>query len=328
MMNYTDRHERYFLRLLSRYVRLYTGMITAEAIVHGDYKRLLQFSPVEHPLALQLGGSNPDLMAQAADHGAAFGFDEININAGCPSNRAQSGQFGACLMIEPKRVAACVRAIVASCSLPVTVKTRIGIDDRDSYNDLKDFVELVAESGCTTFIIHARKAWLSRLSPRKNRIVPPLCYDTVYQLKADYPSLRIVLNGGVTNIYDVEVQLHNVDGVMIGREAYYNPYILAEADRRLFDPTSPVRSRHEIVQALLPYVESELSTGTRLQMIARHVLGLFKGIEGGQAWRRYLAQKAHCPSAGVEVIQAALKAVELSRRRLHELDSSFYIEST
>ncbi len=312
MMDWTDRHDRYFLRLISRHVLLYTEMVTAAAIRHGDRQRLLGFHPAEHPVALQVGGAAPDDMAQAADWAAAFGYDEVNINVGCPSDRVQSGRFGACLMAEPDTVAACVAAMRRAAALPVTVKTRIGIDHRDSYEELAGFVETVAAAGCATFVVHARKAWLSGLSPRENREIPPLCYDTVYRLKQDFPALEIVINGGILDLDQAEAQLGRVDGVMIGRAAYQDPHILLEADRRLFDPAAPVRTAHEVVEALIPYIEAETAAGTRLGAITRHILGLFQGVPGARAWRRHLATHAHRPGAGAEAVREALDKVPRS----------------
>ncbi|HLU06831.1 MAG TPA: tRNA dihydrouridine(20/20a) synthase DusA, partial [Woeseiaceae bacterium] len=260
MMDWTDRHCRYFLRLLSPRVRLYTEMVTAAALAHGDRQRLLQFHSAEHPVALQLGGSDPALMADAAAHGAAAGYDEININVGCPSDRVQSGQFGACLMASPEKIADCVRAMRAAVRVPVTVKTRIGIDDMDSYAFLLRFIETVADAGCETFVVHARKAILEGLSPKDNRRVPPLDYERVYRLKREHPQLEVVLNGGVTSVPDVLRHLEHVDGVMIGRQAYQDPWFLVEIDQAL-DEGSPVPDRRDVVEEMRPYIESELAGG-------------------------------------------------------------------
>ncbi len=309
MMDWTDRHCRYFLRLLDPRARLYTEMVTAAAVLHGDADRLLQFDPAEHPVALQLGGSEPAAMAAAARTGARFGYDEININVGCPSDRVQSGAFGACLMADPGRVAACVRAIREAVDVPVTVKTRIGIDDRDSYAFLCDFLEPVAEAGCDTFLVHARKAILAGLSPKENRTVPPLDYERVYRLKRDYPELTIVLNGGVATTAAALQHLERVDGVMIGREAYQNPWFLVELGRALRDGADLPQSREAVVRRLLPYIEAQLAAGAELKHITRHILGLFTGLPGARRWRRYLSERSHRPGAGAEVVEQALEAL-------------------
>ncbi len=309
MLDWTDRHCRYFLRLLSRHTLLYTEMVTTGAALHGDRERLLAHDPAEHPLALQLGGSDPAELARCARIAADFGYDEVNLNVGCPSDRVQSGRFGACLMAEPDLVADCVAAMRAAVTLPVTVKTRVGIDDRDSYAELVNFVDRVASGGCEVFIIHARKAWLSGLSPKENREIPPLRHDVVYRLKRDFPSLTIILNGGLTALDQIADSLQQVDGVMIGRAAYENPYLLADVDRRFFGSSAPSPSRQQIIRALLPYVETQLQRGTPLHCVTRHVLGLFQGIPGARAWRRYLSEHAHRRGAGVEVLEAALRQI-------------------
>ena len=309
MLDWTDRHCRYFLRLLSRHTLLYTEMVTTGAALHGDRERLLAHDPAEHPLALQLGGSDPVELARCARIAADFGYDEVNLNVGCPSDRVQSGRFGACLMAEPDLVADCVAAMRAAVTLPVTVKTRVGIDDRDSYAELVDFVDRVASGGCEVFIIHARKAWLSGLSPKENREIPPLRHDVVYRLKRDFPSLTIILNGGLTALDQIADSLQQVDGVMIGRAAYENPYLLADVDRRFFGSSAPPPSRQQVIRALLPYVETQLQRGTPLHCVTRHVLGLFQGIPGARAWRRYLSEHAHRRGAGVEVLEAALRQI-------------------
>jgi tRNA-dihydrouridine synthase A len=315
MMDWTDRHERAFLRAISKHTLLYTEMVTTGAILHGDRDRFLAFEAAEHPLALQLGGSEPEDLAASAREGAARGYDEINLNLGCPSDRVQRGRFGACLMTEPALVADCVAAMIEAVDIPVTVKTRIGVDDQDSYEDLTAFVEKVAATGCTSFTIHARKAWLSGLSPKENREVPPLRYDVVYDLKRDFPELEIVLNGGVQSLDEAEAHLEKVDGVMIGRAAYQSPYILAEADSRFFGEAAAPRSREEIVADFLPYVERQLTRGVPLKSITRHLLGLFNGLPGARAWRRCLAEEAHKPGAGPEVIEAALARWRETRER-------------
>ncbi len=309
MLDWTDRHCRFFLRLLSRHVRLYTEMVTTGAVLRGDRQRLLGYDPAEHPLALQLGGSDPADLAQCAQIAADWGYDEVNLNVGCPSDRVQSGRFGACLMAEPELVAECVAAMRAATPLPVTVKTRIGIDQRDSYAELADFIGQVAAGGCATFIIHARKAWLHGLSPKENREIPPLRYEVAYQLKRDFPHLTLILNGGLTTLDQAAEQLRKVDGVMIGRAAYDNPYLLADADQRFFDSSAPRLSRRQVVEALLPYLERQLRQDTPLHCITRHILGLFQGVPGARAWRRTLSEQAHQPGAGVEVVEKALRQV-------------------
>lgn len=302
MLDWSDRHFRYFVRLISRRVLLYTEMVTTAAVLRGDRNRLLNYHPHEHPLAIQLGGSDPDALAQCARIAEDFGFDEVNLNVGCPSDRVQSGRFGACLMAEPELVGACVAAMKAATSLPVTVKTRIGIDDRDSYPELAGFVQTVADAGCRTFIIHARKAWLKGLSPKENREIPPLRYDVARRVKQDFPALEIVLNGGIASLEQAASHLQDFDGVMIGRAVYHNPYLLADADRLLFGDDRPVPSRREVLEAFLPYVEAELARGVRLHGIARHILGLFHGTPGGRRWRRQVSEDAVKPGADVTVL--------------------------
>ena len=306
MMDWTDRHCRYFLRLIAARALLYTEMIPTGAILRGDRARFLRFDPAEHPVALQLGGCAPDDLARCAAIGEAWGYDEINLNVGCPSDRVQNARFGACLMAEPELVAACVRAMRAAVGIPVTVKTRIGIDQRDDYGFLQHFVEAVAGAGCRTVIVHARKAWLSGLSPKENREIPPLRYELVHRVKQEFPALEVIANGGIRTLEQARAQLCHVDGVMVGREAYQNPYCLAEWERTLFDTTQPAPSRFEVVELLLPYVERELAEGTPLKAITRHILGLFNGLPGARAWRRHLSEAAHQPGAGVEVVVAAL----------------------
>ena len=308
MMDWTDRHCRYFMRLLSPSAFLYTEMVTAAAIHHGDTERLLEFRSEEHPVALQLGGNDPQLMADATRQAARFGYDEVNINVGCPSDRVQGGQFGACLMATPEVVADCYRAMQAETDAPVTVKTRIGIDDKDSDEFLQRFVDVLATVGCRKLVVHARIAILEGLSPKENRSVPPLNYERVYRLKSEHPDLEIVINGGLTSIDHVEEALAHVDGAMIGREAYHNPYFLAELDHH-FDPGRPLPDRRAIVDQMLPYVESMLAGGLPLNRITRHMLGLFAGQPGARAWRRYLSENAHREAAGPEVLTDALKAM-------------------
>ncbi|MDH3968189.1 MAG: tRNA dihydrouridine(20/20a) synthase DusA [Rhodospirillales bacterium] len=309
MMDWTDRHCRFFLRLISRRALLYTEMVPTGAIVHGDRARFLAFHPAERPLALQLGGAEPVQLAECAEAAAAAGYDEVNLNVGCPSDRVQHARFGACLMAEPELVGRCVAAMAAASALPVTVKTRTGIDERDSYAELKGFVETVAAAGCRSFTVHARKAWLQGLSPKQNRELPPLDYDRVYRLKEDFRELEIVLNGGVQSLDEAQAHLARVDGVMIGRAAYQNPYVLAEADRRLFGEDPPPPGREAVVRALLPYAAAQCAEGVPVKSIIRHILGLFNGLPGARAWRRHLSEAAHRPGAGPEVIEAALEVV-------------------
>ena len=313
MMDWTDRHDRYFLRLISRRALLYTEMVPTGAIMRsGDPARFLRFDPAEHPVALQLGGCDPAELARCAAIGAAWGYDEVNLNVGCPSDRVRSARFGACLMAEPGLVADCVAAMrdAVADAVPVTVKTRIGIDERDSYDDLTRFVRTVAEAGgCRTFIVHARKAWLSGLSPKENREIPPLRHEAVHRLKRDLPDLEIVINGGITTPEGAAEQLRHVDGVMIGREAYQNPYALAAFERALFPDAPPPPGRHEIALRVADYAGRQLAEGVPLRAITRHILGLFNGLPGARRWRRHLSEAAHRPGAGVEVIREALALV-------------------
>jgi tRNA-dihydrouridine synthase A len=305
MLDWTDRYCRYFLRLISRHTLLYSEMVTTGALLHGDAERFLRFHASEHPLALQLGGSEPRELAACAKMAWQRGYDEVNLNLGCPSPRVQSGRFGACLMAEPTLVAQCLRAMRDAVTIPVTVKHRIGVDERDSYPALCDFVGTLADAGCEVFIVHARKAWLNGLSPKENRHVPPLRYAVVRQLKQDFPALTIIINGGITTLDQAEQFLHALDGVMIGREAYANPWLLADADRRIFAASPPRRTRREVVEALLPMVAREVAAGQRLSAITRHILGLYQGVPGARAWRRYISEHAHLPGAGAEVIRRA-----------------------
>jgi tRNA-dihydrouridine synthase A len=310
MMDWTDRHCRFFHRLLTRRALLYTEMVTAEAILHGDRDRLIAFSPEEHPVALQLGGSDPARLAQAAAIGAGYGYDEVNLNVGCPSDRVQEGRFGACLMAEPALVGECIAAMRARVAVPVTVKCRIGIDEQDSEAGLERFVATVAEAGCRTFIVHARKAWLAGLSPKENREVPPLDHGRVWRLKAAHPELEIVLNGGIASLDEAEAHLAKVDGVALGRAAYQNPYLLAEVDRRLFGETGVPPSRSTVLEALITYTDRHLAAGGRLNNIARHILGLFHGRPRARAFRRHLSELGPREGAGVGVLKDAMRLVE------------------
>jgi tRNA-dihydrouridine synthase A len=310
MMDWTDRHCRYFFRLITPRARLYTEMVTTGAMMFGNVPRHLDFDPAEHPIALQLGGSDPYALAHCARLGEAWGYDEINLNVGCPSERVQTGSFGACLMAEPALVADCVMAIRDAVALPVTVKHRVGIDAVEDYAFVRDFVGTVARAGATAFLVHARNAILKGLSPKENREVPPLKYDHVYALKRDFPALTIVINGGVATHAAIAAQLERVDGVMIGRAAYHNPYLVAEAEEYVFGDAAPQRTRAEIVEALVPYAEAQLARGVALRAIARHALGLYHGAPGARAWRRILSDAALLQSAGPELFLRALREVE------------------
>ncbi|MEF1289204.1 tRNA dihydrouridine(20/20a) synthase DusA [Vibrio sp. M260118] len=309
MLDWTDRHCRYFHRLLTSETLLYTEMVTTGAIIHGKGD-FLAYNQEEHPVALQLGGSNPQDLATCAKLAAERGYDEINLNVGCPSDRVQNGRFGACLMAEPELVAECVAAMRDVVDVPVTVKTRIGIDDQDSYEFLTQFVSTVAEKGgCEQFTIHARKAWLSGLSPKENREIPPLDYPRAYQIKKDFPQLTIVVNGGVKTLDETKEHLLHLDGVMVGREAYQNPYILANVDQEIFGLDKPVKKRTQVVEEMYPYIEKQLSQGAYLGHITRHMLGLFQNMPGARQWRRYISENAHKPGSGIEVVEAALAKI-------------------
>lgn len=309
MMDWSDRHCRHFWRLLTKKSLLYTEMVTTGALIHGDRERFLHFGKSEHPVALQLGGSNPTDLAQCAQWAQDWGYNEVNLNCGCPSDRVQSGMFGACLMAQPLLVAQCVSAMRSACDIPVTVKHRIGIDDMESYDQLTAFVEPVAAAGCEVFIVHARKAWLKGLSPKENREIPPLNYDWVYQLKQDYPELSIVLNGGIKTLTECETHLRQVDGVMIGREAYHNPWMLAEVDSRLFGAENPATQRDDVIEALLPYISEQMTRGARLNHITRHILGLYQGVAGARKFRRHISENAFRKEAGIEILNEAYKLV-------------------
>lgn len=315
MMGWTDRHARYFLRLISQHALLYTEMVNTGAMLNnkqtvGDQKRFLAFHATEHPLALQLGGSDPAALAQCAVMAEDAGFDEVNLNVGCPSDRVKSGNFGACLMAQPELVADSVAAMVAKVAIPITVKCRIGIDDMEDYQSLEHFINVVTQGGCDTFIVHARKAWLKGLSPKQNREIPPLKYDYVHRLKTERPELTVVINGGIKSIETTQQQLAHVDGVMIGREAYYNPYILACVDQEIYlDANAALKNREEIVHQMCDYIDSELSKGTNLHSMTRHILGLYQGCRGAKAWRRHLSEKAHAPDADSSVVKDALSHV-------------------
>ncbi|MBU2712456.1 tRNA dihydrouridine(20/20a) synthase DusA [Zooshikella harenae] len=305
MMDWTDRHERFFLRLITRHTLLYTEMVTTGALLHGDRERFLQFNPEEHPVALQLGGSNAQELALCTKMAEDWGYDEVNLNVGCPSDRVQNGRIGACLMAEPDTVADCIAQMQKTVSIPVTIKHRIGINGREEFEQLCQFVEKISAVGCETFIIHARIAILEGLSPKENRDIPPLKYDWVYAIKKEFPHLEIILNGGVNTMNAVQQHLSYVDGVMIGREAYQNPYILAQADALCFNDHYPVLSRHEILSRFYPYIEKQLNNGTRLHHLSRHILGLFQGQPGGRNFRRFLSEHACKPESNLQTLQAA-----------------------
>jgi tRNA-dihydrouridine synthase A len=305
-MDWTDRHCRRFWRTLTRHARVYTEMVTTGALLHGDVERHLRFNDEEHPVALQLGGADPTDLAACAALGEQWGYDEINLNCGCPSDRVQNGRFGACLMAEPALVRDCVAAMRDACEIPVTVKHRIGIDYQECYSELLDFVGTVASGGAEVFIVHARKAWLQGLSPKENREIPPLNYEWVYHLKRDFPELIIVINGGIETLEACEQHLGYVDGVMLGRAPYQNPWLLSEVDQRLFDAPAPVSAtREDTIAAMLPYIAQQLADGARLHHLTRHMLGLYQGEYGGRQYRRHLSEHAHKSESGVDTLLAA-----------------------
>jgi tRNA-dihydrouridine synthase A len=328
MLDWTDRHCRYFLRLISHHSWLYTEMITTAAILHGDRERLLGFHPAEAPVALQLGGSDPQDLARCARIGAERGYAEINLNVGCPSDRVQSGRFGACLMAEPTRVAEGIAAMAAAVTIPVTVKCRIGIDEQEDYETFAAFIDSVAAAGCRTFIVHARKAWLQGLSPKENRDIPPLRYDWVYRLKRERADLEILLNGGIRSLAEAETHLEQVDGVMLGREVYHNPWRLAEVDRRCYGDGHPIPDRVAIVHAMLPYLEDQLARGVFLKHITRHMLGLFQGQPGARAWRRHLSENAHRPGADARVVTDALAKLGAAAQAVKEYGTGADVPAT
>jgi len=308
MMDWTDRHCRVFHRLLSPGARLYTEMVHANAVIHGDRERLLGFDPVEQPLALQLGGSEPALLAQAARIAQDWGYDEVNLNCGCPSDRVQAGRFGACLMREPALVADCVAAMVAAVDIPVTVKCRLGVDDDSEYDRFAEFVDRQVQAGAPMVVVHARNAWLKGLSPKENREVPPLRYDWAYRLKQERPQLPVVLNGGLASIDAVQAQQGKVDGVMLGRAAYHDPYLLHQLES--LHTGAPLQTRQALLRALRPYVEAKLATGSALKHISRHILGLFHGQPGGRAFRQILSEGAHRDGADWSLVEQALAVTE------------------
>ena len=310
MMDWSDRHCRYFWRLLTKHARLYTEMVTTGALIHGDAQYHLAYDPFEHPIAIQLGGNDPKDLAHCAKLAEQAAYDEVNLNVGCPSDRVKSGAFGASLMNRPELVADCVKAMRDAVSIPVTVKCRIGVDDNDSYSALCEFIDHSRRAGCSVFIVHARKAWLSGLSPKQNREIPPLNYPTVFQLKKDFPELTIVLNGGLSDIAACESALEQLDGVMIGREAYQNPYMLGEVDSLFGLTDAPPRpQRVDIATRYAKYIETQLNHGVRLNHMTRHILGLFNGQPGARKWRRYLSEHAYKPDAGIDTYFRALETL-------------------
>lgn len=311
MLDWTDKHARFFLRLISREALLYTEMVTTGAILHGEAQRFLDFSQEEHPIALQLGGSSPSDLAQACKIANDFKYDEINLNVGCPSDRVQSGMFGACLMARPELVAECFTAMQMASNAEVTIKCRTGIDDLDSFEFLQHFIQTVADAGCKNVTIHARKAWLSGLSPKQNREIPELNYPRVYQIKQLFPQLNISINGGIKEIDCCLEHLQHVDGVMVGREAYNNPYILADVDQRIFQKDATKLSRLEILQEYLHYMDNQLCQGVKLNHMSRHILGIFNGLQGAKAFRRHISENAHIKGAGIDVIEKAMGLVPI-----------------
>jgi len=309
MMDCTDRHFRYFLRLISRNILLYSEMVVTAALLKGNHRKFLDFDPFEKPVAFQLGGNDPKDLAVCSKIVEDTGYDEINLNIGCPSGRVKNGGFGACLMADPRLVAECVYEMQQTVSIPVTIKTRIGIDQHDSYSQLHHFVGSISKAGCKTFIIHARKAWLKGFSPKQNRIIPPLMYDFVYQIKNDFPQLSIIINGGIKDMDQVEDHLLKVDGVMIGREAYQNPYFLSQIDRRIFNDNHPILSRQQILNAYLPYVQKQLNAGVRLHQITRHIFGIYHAAKGARHWRSYLSDNTFKKHASTEPLIEAMARI-------------------
>jgi len=309
MLDWSDRFFRYFLRLITRRTLLYTEMVTTGALLHGDREGLLRFDPIEHPVALQLGGSDPAALAACARMAQERGYDEVNLNCGCPSDRVQAGRFGACLMAEPELVAECIAAMRYAVAIPVTVKSRIGIDHQESYPTLRRFVSVVAQAGCSTFVVHARKAWLQGLSPKENRDIPPLRYELVYRLKDDFPQLEICINGGIASLDTAEAHLERVDGTMIGRAAYHNPWLLSTADQRFYGEAPQPKSRHQVLEEFLPFLTRETAAGVPVRQIIRHILGLFSGQPGARAWRRQLGELSQRNAVSPVLLREAAAAV-------------------
>ncbi|MDW3094778.1 MAG: tRNA dihydrouridine(20/20a) synthase DusA [Gammaproteobacteria bacterium] len=310
MMEWTDRHYRYLVRLMTQHTRLYTEMVTSGALIHGDRDRFLEFNACEHPIALQLGGSEPKDMAQSAKWGESVGYDEVNINVGCPSDRVQAGRFGVCLMREPRQVATCISAMREQVDIPITVKCRIGVDDDDSYEFLCEFVDSIIAVGCETLIVHARKAWLKGLNPKQNREIPELDYQRVYMLKNDYPALNVIINGGIDSIQQVKNHLQYVDGAMIGRQAYKHPEFLLKVDSEIYNQSSTqYADMNEVILKYAEYVEDNIKNGTPLKSMTKHILNVYQGIPGAKLWRRYLSENMHKPGAGVDLIHQGLELV-------------------
>ena len=309
MLDWTDRHCRYFHRLLTKQAPLYTEMVTTGALLNGDVERHLRFNAFEQPVALQLGGSEPKEMAECARIAEDYGYAEVNINVGCPSERVQKGAFGACLMAEPHLIADCVAAMQAAVNIPVTVKNRIGIDHQQERDSLFNFIETVAQAGCQTFIVHARKAWLKGLSPKENREIPPLNYALVYELKQAFPQLEIIINGGITTLEQCQHHLQWVDGVMVGREAYHNPWLLAQVDSQLYATPDSFNQRKAVIDAFIPYIEQQLSQGGTLAPMSKPILGLFQGIAGARYWRRYISENAFKPNADAKILLQAMQKI-------------------
>lgn len=323
MMDWTDRHDRYFLRLFNPHVQLYTEMVTTGALIHGDRERFLRFDESEHPLVLQLGGSNPQDLALCSRMAEDYGYDEVNLNVGCPSDRVQHNKIGACLMAEPDLVADCVAAMQAAVKIPVTVKHRIGIDNLDSYEHMVHFVKTVANAGCRTFIVHARIAILAGLSPKENREIPPLRYEDVYRLKRDFPELTIHINGGIKTVANIQQHWQQLDGAMVGREAYHNPWLLAEA-RCLFEEDASLPSREDILAVYLPFMEKELREGVPLTQLTRHILGLYQGQAGARRWRQYLSENAHRKGATLAVVKTAAQLVQEAREHAEATTKEYH----
>lgn len=309
MLDCTDRHERFLLRLISKNAVLYTEMITTGALLFGDTAKFLDFNEAEHPVALQLGGSEPDAMTRCAELAQQWGYDEVNINVGCPSDRVQSGSFGACLMQSPELVAQNIKQMQAAVDIPVTIKSRIGVDDQEPRDALWKLVESGAEAGCTVFLVHARMAWLKGLSPKDNRTIPPLDYELVYRLKQDFPELDIIINGGINTLEECQSHLQHLDGVMMGREAYSNPYLLSRVDNTLYGEQAEVISREQILADYIDYANTQLAAGVRLNQLSRHVVGLYHGEPRSRLWRRYISENAHLPGANTDILTAAYQAM-------------------
>jgi len=311
MLDWSDRHQRALMRIMSKHSLVYTEMVTTGALIHGDAARYLKFNQAEHPVALQLGGSDPKAMAISAKMAEDAGYDEVNINVGCPSDRVQNGAFGACLMAEPELVAENYNAMQDAVKIPVTVKNRLAIDEMEEEETLRNFLSIVSVAGCKTFVLHARKAWLKGLSPKQNRDVPPLNYELVYQMKHEFPDLEIIINGGIKSLDDSTVHLKQVDGVMLGREVYHNPYLMTQVDQQIYaDKSEQSKSRLEVLESYMNYMRQQMSEGVYLKSMSRHLLGLFAGEQGAKAWRRYISENAHKEGAGIEVIEKAASFVK------------------